>query len=205
MATVDHGILVSVFAALMTSSTVAWASPGHEDAGSDDHAVAHDDHRSTVHTATGSEHTAHPKNLIGFKISGLTAFEHPTFLEMEEHLVFGGGPFYERVLVPNMLEVEFAVLMCRGNGSTVMPIEVLLKKPFHPGRHLTAYLGVGPSLDIVFHEDETMFVPAIVAAGGGYIWVNSHIGLDLEVTVGHLFEHPGLQEVVMSTGPVVHF
>lgn len=165
-----------------------------------DHGLSHGADHGADH------HDGHAKNLLGFKITGLTAFHHATWPEMQEHMVFGGGPFYERELVPNMLEVEFAVLMCRGHGLTVVPIELILKKPFHPSEHLTTYIGVGPTFDLIFKENgEQYVVPALIATAGGYLWVNSHFGLDLEVAAGHLFEADGFQEVVVSTGPVLHF
>ncbi len=147
----------------------------------------------------------HGKNLLGVKVSSLTAFHRLTLSDMGDHLVFGAGPFYERELVPGVLEVEVAVLLFRGRGTTVMPVEVLLKKPFHASEHFTGYVGVGPTLDFVFEDGERRVLPAIVAAGGGYVWANSHIGVDVEVAVGHVFERPGLQEVVFATGPVLHF
>ncbi len=186
---------------------VAGASPPHPE-GEDEEPPKELHHAEAAHHPAAEEEDAHhrePMNLFGLKLIGLTAIERADLPHFGENMHFGAGLFYERALVHGMLDVEVTALVCRGREATVMPLELLVKKPFVPAPALTLYVGVGPTLDVVIVDGEREAFPALMAVAGGYVWANSHLGFDFEVSAGHLFEKNGLSEYVFATGPVARF
>lgn len=135
--------------------------------------------------------------------------------------------FYEQSLFPDALELEASTGFFVGPRMRFLPVDLLLKKPFHFGVW-TPYLAVGPTMSIAWIEASQgepgadvddppgmrasrvreLLLGAAVSAGT-YYWLGPRWGLDLDVVYSLLAnltepEHP-VHELVLSTGIVARF
>lgn len=92
------------------------------------------------------------------------------------------GPFFERVLVHRWLELELDLPLVVGHdGSLALPLDLHLKKPFHPSRWWSPYLGVGPTLELGLRPERGVALGISVVAGA-YVWVSPRLGFDVDVS-----------------------
>jgi len=160
----------------------------------------------------GGDHKPHTRNLLGSKALFVTALG-TTGAEGDAHghgaegpvTNFGVSIFYERELVPKWLEVELNVGLIDGAAGMQIPIDILLKKPFHLSRRLTPYIGLGPSIELFARGDRPP-LPGVTGGIGVYLWLSRDFGLDLEIDYTAHFLSPGLEHVnTLGLGPVLHF
>ena len=116
----------------------------------------------------------------------------------------GGGGFFEFTAVENWLEIEASFHYLRAHGANELPIDVLLKKPFHVNSWFHPYVGVGGVVVPVLATDvEPLVVHGGVAAvGGAYFWFSKHVGWSAEINDNLLFGGHIVNEFGGTTGIV---
>lgn len=161
----------------------------------------------------GGDHKPHTRNLLGSKALFATSLATTGAGDDGAHGHHAEGPatgfgvsiFYERELVPRWLEVELNVGLIDGAAGLQVPIDLLLKKPFHLGRRLTPYIGIGPSIEL-FPRGDRSPLPGVTGGVGLYLWLSRDFGLDLELDYTAHFLSPGIEHVnTLGLGPVLHF
>lgn len=168
-------------------------------------------HGESVHR---SPHLEHTEWILGAKVVQFNVWEtEKEEAEGEEgakkkdvtlHGV-GGGLFVERSLFRHLLEIELSVSAIALEGDASVPIDLLLKKPFHLGPHFNTYLGTGPALSIDIKDDETKAYGGIAFATGTYYWFDDHLGVDLDIDYTLVFKDDLAHELQISLGPVWRF
>ncbi len=154
---------------------------------------------STASAEIGPEHAPH--NIVGAKWTSVSTL-------FEEHKASGMGLtlFYERVLLEETLEIEVSSAYLDLEEHTLVPIDLVLKAPFYYAHHtLEPYIGGGLAMDILLSEHHTHLYPGVLAVAGSYIWFTPHLGLDVEVVYGLVFEEHTVQELLPSVGIVASF
>ncbi len=124
----------------------------------------------------------------------------------ELHPRFGASVFYERELIQNRLEFEIQIALVGGGGMFIMPIDLLLKKPFHVNHRVTPYIGVGPALDAVFTDGEQEVLVGLTSAAGVYVWFSKYAGIDVEIDYTIVVSEHGIEHApCFGVGPAFHF
>lgn len=129
--------------------------------------------------------------------------DHAELHEEHAHVLFGAGPavtlelghgtlagvgvFGSYVVVPGWLEVEGAALVEGGHEGSLVPVVLLLKKPFEVSHAVEPFIGVGPELIVVPAHGEGG--PVVVELGGEavvgtYVFFSRHVGASVEATFG---------------------
>ncbi|MDJ0762869.1 MAG: hypothetical protein QNJ97_07745 [Myxococcota bacterium] len=122
-----------------------------------------------------------------------------SFVDGETHLFGGGGLFFEVALGPVELELCARVL---GNGhGVILPVDLLLKLPFHLTQTIHPFVGLGPTLVPVFLEENALHV-GLATAIGSYFWISNAWALALEVNYNLVFEGHLAHEVMANVGVV---
>jgi hypothetical protein len=143
-----------------------------------------------------SPHLEETANIIGFKAGPVAQFT-----EGEGFIGGGISVYYERNLIAGWLEIEPAIAAFWVEDETVVPIEVLLKKPFHANPMINPYVGLGPELALIFapHGNRARF--GLKFVGGSYFWFREGPwGLDLELGYVLLFDDQLVHELAVETG-----
>lgn len=150
-----------------------------------------------------SPHTEETSWLLGLKGVQLTAIPSEG-----ETLIGGGlGLFAERTAIPGWLEIELSASFVRieSENEWIVPIDVLLKKPFHVGSGVCPYLAIGSTVSLVTDgEGLTVGVGGVVVVGT-YIWLSDSWGIDVEVDYALLYEEGVQHEVTVAAGPTLRF
>lgn len=105
---------------------------------------------------------------------------------------FGGGISVEQSLISHRLEMELVGVAMPTAHGMLMPVELLLKMPFHfhSMQWLQPYIGAGPAMGVLF-EEHTSFHFGGAGVAGTYFWFTHSIGALAEVNYELLFaEHP---------------
>lgn len=160
----------------------------------------------------GGEHKIHTQNLVGLKGLALVTIAPSEGAELEPEAAgpsvtphFGASFFYEREAVENWLEIELNVAVLSAPGGVLLPVDLLLKKPFHAGRHVTAYVGLGPALEIEILDGTEVF-GGLTGATGLYVWVTKNVGVDIELDYTLIVERGAIAHGLGGgVGPVFHF
>ncbi|MCA9691006.1 MAG: hypothetical protein R3A51_09580 [Nannocystaceae bacterium] len=154
----------------------------------------------------GGHHKEHTRNLLGVKAMAVGAITGPEGERGVEAVAHGGGGiFYERELIQNWLEIEPNVGILSAPGGVLIPLDLLLKKPFHVHHKVTPYLGVGPAIEFLIAEERGVF-GGVTATVGLYVWFGKHVGIDIELSYSLVFERGRLvHNPAGGVGPVVHF
>jgi hypothetical protein len=118
---------------------------------------------------------------------------------------FGGGLSVERAVVHHLLEVELVAGLLPGEHATLLPVELLLKVPFHPTSWLQPYLGLGPAMVVSFDHGEASPHFGAAAVAGAYFWLGGGLGLMLEVQQELLYDHGVVPEFGTAAGVVWAF
>lgn len=141
----------------------------------------------------------------------------------ESEAFYGGGAFLTYVAIHKWLEIELVVDLIAGSheiedsgvklqASTVrLPIDLLLKKPFHISKHFHPFVGIGPTL-VYEHETFSGGAPSAqrwsgggTAVAGVDIWISRHAGLVLEAAYSLLAANGIEHEVGGSLGALIEF
>ncbi|MGF1510322.1 MAG: hypothetical protein ACFB9M_12555 [Myxococcota bacterium] len=172
-------------------TTVSWAESGDREE-SDERAGVN----KSLHSSPHSEASTW---LLGAKAVQLNVFPE----EGDGASGGGAGLFVERSVVPGWLEVELSVSVVAIESETLLPVDVLFKKPFHFGP-FCPYIALGPTVSIVF-EDGTRAFAGGVAVAGFYLWLGDLWGFDVEVDYALLSEEGLQQELTFAAGPTLRF
>ena len=115
------------------------------------------------------------------------------------------GAIYERTLVPSWLELEYSLNLLVAPDGPHLPIDVVLKKPFHVSHIVDPYIGLGPSLTIGLGE-EKFAAPGGIASAGVYLWARERMGVMLEVDYAVVYELGDIvHEAEGTAGAVLRF
>ena len=161
----------------------------------------HGEHGEHGHGEHGHGH--HNEYFVGLNGVALAAFSSEA-----TEAKFGGGGFIEFGVIPNWLEIEIGVHALHAPGAIELPIDVLLKKPFHVNPWFHPYVGFGPTVVPEFLKDEktgvksTAFDGGIAFVAGSYFWLHPHVGLSLEIDDNLLLGHGIKNELGGSAGVV---
>lgn len=151
----------------------------------------------------GHRHAAHP-NLMGSKFGYISLFSPAE--GQYEHMSLGyAGLFYERSVIHGWLEIELTVAAAAGAEELAMPVDLYLKKPFHPSPRVTPYVGAGPHLDVVLHPERTVLGGACVTVGS-YIWFSMRWGIDIDLDYAVAANREVIiHDVLLAIGPTARF
>ncbi len=144
---------------------------------------------SEPHAEAEPEHEAHGKDehenhfFAGAKGAYLYAMQKDG-----NHHHAGAGIFFELSLLPHMLELEISVKAMSAHEGVVMPIDILLKVPFHPLPKVNPFIGLGPAMALVIDDGVEAHFGGAVAAGS-YFWVHPHVALSAELNFNLLYAH----------------
>lgn len=161
-----------------------------------------DIHDVRVHAQDAEECPLHAHNLIGVRGIGVAAFE----LGQGDASPEGGiGVAYERTIIPRWLELEVSANALLQPDGAVLPLDVVLKKPFHVSHRFDPFVGLGAI--VAFGVGEERFVaPGAIASGGMYVWGGRRWGWSFELDFAAVKEPEAwLLELEFASGPVIRF
>lgn len=152
--------------------------------------------------ATGSHHREHP-GLVGAKYGQRVMLAAPGSPREVATVV---GPFFERVVVHRWLELEVDLpLAITQDGALALPLDLHFKKPFHPSRHWSPYVGLGPTVEITLRPVRSVAVGLSIVTGT-YLWVSPRIGFDIDVAYELVPYRKSLRSgLTVGAGPVWRF
>ena len=153
-----------------------------------------------------SKHPYHPAfadgihNIWGAKMIGLTVSSHG-----HTDQYYGPGIFLERVLIPHNLEGEFTTAAAMNSHGTLVPVDILLKKPFNLHPRVEPFIGAGFALAIHIADGEALMYPGAIFSGGASFWLSQHFGLTLETDYS-IMSHEGVTvELELAAGAAWRF
>ncbi|MCA9544333.1 MAG: hypothetical protein KC613_08080 [Myxococcales bacterium] len=106
------------------------------------------------------------------KFISMTLPAHP-----ENPFWFGPGALTEFPIWHGLLEVEFAAALLVGEHGWEVPVDVILKVPYHFNHFWDVFAGVGPMVAWNAHGAGY----GAIATVGGYAWNEGNVGLLLEL------------------------
>ncbi|MCP4676873.1 MAG: hypothetical protein GY854_15430 [Deltaproteobacteria bacterium] len=145
------------------------------------------------HDAGGSHEEGHTF-FAGAKGSYLLGFAHGDI-----HHFGGGGVFFEVLLIPHWLEIELCVRALGNSHGVILPIDVLLKIPFHVNEVFHPFIGLGPTVVPSFMGENEIFFGGVVALGS-YFWVTHSWAVTAELNYNLIYEHGVVNEVGVNVG-----
>lgn len=116
----------------------------------------------------------------------------------------GGGGFVEYAVDHEWLEVELSVQAFGEHGDVLLPVEMVLKKPFHLTDAVHPFVGAGPMVAVLFAGENAAHFGGLVT-GGTYVWFSDHLGLLAAGTYGVVSDRALVHEVGGSLGLVAGF
>ncbi len=162
----------------------------------DEAAESHGDNpEEEEHDKEGSHEEGHTL-FVGAKGSYLVGFAHG-----EIHHFGGGGGFFEVLLIPHWLEIELCVRALGNSHGVILPIDVLLKIPFHVSEVFHPFVGLGPTAVPSFLGKNEIFFGGVVALGS-YFWVSNSWAIAAELNYNLIYEHGVVNEVGVNAGIV---
>ncbi len=121
---------------------------------------------------TGHDHRPH--GLVEIR-----AINGASFAEGEAAHVVGTGLSVELYALHHQLGLELATSALTSGTHSIVPIEFIVKHPFHVSEHVEPYIGVGPMLVAVLDETPGWH-PGGVAAVGTALWTGPHLAMVIE-------------------------
>lgn len=121
----------------------------------------------------------------------------------------GAGGFFEFTAIEHWLEIEAAVHYVNAGGLHEVPIDVLLKMPFHVNKWFHPYVGLGGVVVPVIAPDTGTGTSGVAVEGGiasvvgSYFWFSKHVGWSLDINYNLLFGAEGLTNEVGGTTGIV--
>ncbi|MCB9536079.1 MAG: hypothetical protein H6704_07415 [Myxococcales bacterium] len=119
-------------------------------------------------TAADDHHAVLGAKLVGLSLPG----------EEDAPLLVGPGLLFEYPLAHGALTVEAAAAYLFGEHGDEVPVDLLLKVPFHVAPALELFVGAGPLAAWSVEHDEIGW--GGLASVGGYWWTAGELGLLLE-------------------------
>lgn len=119
--------------------------------------------------------------------------------EVHHHL--GGGVFLELTLAPRALELELSLKWMSAAAGYELPLDVMLKVPFHVNRVLHPYLGAG-FIAVLAVDDGVAAHFGGGLLGGAYFWITDQVGLLAELNFNLLYGHGLIREFGGAVGVV---
>ena len=139
-------------------------------------------------------------NIWGAKFVGLSVFNRG-----HDEQYYGPGIFLERVLIPHLLETEVTTAAAMNSHGVLVPVDILLKKPFNLHPRVEPFIGAGLALAIHVADGHALMYPGAIFSGGTSIWLSRHVGLTLEVDYS-MMSHEGLTtELELAAGAAWRF
>lgn len=140
------------------------------------------------------------ENLVGLKFIGLAGFA-----EGDVDYSLGFGVLIEHTLIERWLEIELSSNIFVGPEGPVLPVDVFLKKPFHLGRVVDPFIGLGPVFALVW-SDNPYVAPGFGLTGGSNFWFRERLGFLVELDyVVSIEREYAVQELEVSFGPLYRF
>lgn len=145
-------------------------------------------------SASEAEH-GHYHNIAGVRLvagSGVFRTAH------SPHRIVGAMASYEHS-VARWAELEVNAGLMIEDTHQIVPLELMLKTPWHVTHHLDLFLSLGSVAMVGMHDVPTVQVGTIHALGA-YIWYSEHAGLSFEAN--HVMVHAPetVHEVEASMG-----
>lgn len=155
----------------------------------------------------GHHHAEYP-NLLGVRVgylSILTPSEGEGEGGVELRPAVFAGLSYERTLIHEWLELEVSVplaVVFAEDTELALPMDLHLKKPFHPSPRVSPYLALGPTVDLTVTPELRAAFGASFAVGT-YLWPTPRVGVDVELDYNLVAEagRP-VHELLFAVGPV---
>ena len=136
---------------------------------------------SASEAAHEHEH-AHYHDILGVRLvagAGLFRTTH------SPHRIVGAMASYEHS-VTSWAELEINAGMVKEDAHQIVPLELMLKAPWHVTHHLDLFLSFGSVAMVGLHHVPTIQVGTIHALGA-YVWYTEHAGLSFEAN--HVMVH----------------
>ena len=152
------------------------------------------------------EHPYHPNfangihNIWGAKLVSLSVFN-----KGHTARYFGPGVFLERILIPHVLEGEVTSAATFNSHGALIPVDILLKKPFNVSPMFEPFVGVGFAMAIHVADGHAALHPGVIFSGGTCIWLGRHVGISLEVDYSIVAEDGVTMELELATGVAYRF
>ena len=143
------------------------------------------------------------KNVLGAKLIGVASIpvEEPQDVEPQ----YGFGLLYERTLVPMQLQGELSAHVLSTPLGLHVPIDLVLKKPFHVSHTFEPYLGLGGVLTVALGR-ERFVAPGAIASAGLFFWLRENFGFLVEADYAIVREPSQWRHEVEGTaGPTWRF
>ena len=141
-------------------------------------------HGAVAHEAGHVEHA--PTHIV----TGATGTALAVMLDDEAEAAYGGGVMIEWEAQEHV-SLAFNVRVLSAGHAVELPMDLLVKVPFHVTQWFHPFFAVGPTvIPIVSGGSGTHFGGAAVA--GADLWVSDHVGLVAEVAYNAISNH-GLQ------------
>jgi hypothetical protein len=161
----------------------------HEDSLDD----SHGDEDDVSHE---EKHEIHQRFFVGIKGTALASVGHDAFG------MFGTGIFFDVAVFHDWLKIEVVTRFLRSSHGTVVPVELMFKKPFHPSDRVILFYGLGPGVAFHFAHEEKHIYPTIASVFGTYIWITDHVGINFESISSLVFEDSLVSENGFGIGVV---
>lgn len=146
-----------------------------------------------------SDHDEHHRIVVGANAMALGAVSPDRFVS-----AIGVGGFFEVVAVPEWLELEIGAHYLRTMTEVdEVPVDLVLKKPFHPLPWLNPYVGLGPTVVAELAGEESEVLAGLVAVAGSYFWLTGAIGVSAELDYNVVRGSELVQEVAGLWGLVM--
>jgi hypothetical protein len=148
-------------------------------------------------TAAGAHATARENHtFVGAKGAYLAV---PEDGEIHHHL--GGGVFFELTLAPQALALEISAKWMSAAAGYELPLDIMLKVPFHVSRVLHPYLGAG-FVAVLAVDDGVAAHFGGGVIGGSQFWLTDQVGLLAELCFNLLYGHGLIREFGGALGVV---
>ena len=157
-------------------------------------ARAGDEHGDEAEESPAAPHENH--YFVGAKGAYLAV---PDAEEIHHHL--GGGVFFELTLVPQALELELSLKWMSAASGYALPLDIMLKVPFHVNHVLHPYLGAGFIAVLAVDNGVAGHFGGGVL-GGSYFWITDQVGLLAELCFNLLYGHGLIREFGGAIGVV---
>ncbi|MBW2734086.1 MAG: hypothetical protein JRH20_16990 [Deltaproteobacteria bacterium] len=132
-------------------------------------------------------------SIFGAKIVGGAAIDP----EGSAHRRMGLALLYEYALIPHWLEGEISVAGMLCDHGPLLPVELLLKIPFHLNDQWEFYVGAGAAMVVDFDHEQAFF--GGVGSVGTFFWLSDHFGLLFELDYLLLHEHGATHELEIGS------
>jgi hypothetical protein len=142
-----------------------------------------------------------PTPMIALKAGGAAFGSYPPH-DVDTH--FGGALGLSLGVIPEKLDVDLTAQFVSSESGSLLPISLLMKRPFYISRVVRPYVGAGLRIEVpITSSDETHL--GIATSYGSYFWFKPNLGLFAEVNANVMFAHRGTPEAGMTTGLAVGF